>query len=46
MNRTDGLLAIVLELQGKGHQRAEDLAKTFESGTRARKAKHAWSSCD
>jgi hypothetical protein len=34
MNCTDCLLAIVLELQGKGHQRAEDLAKTFEGGTR------------
>ncbi len=30
MNRTDRLLAIVLELQAKGHQRAEDLAATFE----------------
>jgi predicted DNA-binding transcriptional regulator YafY len=30
MNRTDRLLAIVLELQGKGKQRAEDLAATFE----------------
>ncbi|MFL5660289.1 MAG: hypothetical protein ACJ8BW_02960 [Ktedonobacteraceae bacterium] len=26
MNRTDCLLAIILELQGKGRQRAEDLA--------------------
>lgn len=26
MNRTDRLLAIVLELQGKGRQRAGDLA--------------------
>jgi predicted DNA-binding transcriptional regulator YafY len=34
MNRTDRLLAIVLERQGEGHQRAEDLTKTFESGTR------------
>ena len=34
MNRTARLFAIVLELQGKGPQRAEDLAKTFESGTR------------
>ena len=25
MNRTDRLLAIILELQGKGRQRAEDL---------------------
>lgn len=30
MNRTDRLLAIVLELQGKRKQRAEDLAATFE----------------
>src|SRR5919199_6247157 len=34
MNRTDRLLAIVLELQGKGKQRAEDLAKTFETTKR------------
>ncbi|HZU65823.1 MAG TPA: YafY family protein [Ktedonobacteraceae bacterium] len=34
MNRTDRLLAIVLELQGKGHQRAEDLARTFETSKR------------
>jgi len=34
MNRTDRLLAIVLELQGKGKQRAEDLAKTFETSKR------------
>ena len=34
MNRTDRLLAIVLELQGKGHQRAEDLAGTFETSKR------------
>ena len=37
MNRTDRLLAIVLELQGKGKQRAEDLAATSETsrgGTR------------
>ncbi|HEV2582649.1 MAG TPA: YafY family protein [Ktedonobacteraceae bacterium] len=34
MNRTDRLLAIVLELQGKGHQRAEDLAATFETSKR------------
>src|SRR5204863_8379629 len=34
MNRTDRLLAIVLELQGKGHQRAEDLAETFEISKR------------
>jgi predicted DNA-binding transcriptional regulator YafY len=32
MNRTDRLLAIVLELQGKGRQRAQDLAETFEKG--------------
>lgn len=31
MNKTDRLLAIVLELQGKGQQRAEDLARTFET---------------
>jgi len=31
MNKTDRLLAIVLELQGKGRQRAEDLADTFET---------------
>jgi predicted DNA-binding transcriptional regulator YafY len=34
MNRTDRLLAIVLELQGKGKQRAEDLARTFETSKR------------
>lgn len=34
MNRTDRLLAIVLELQGKGWQRAEDLARTFECSKR------------
>ncbi|HVB22974.1 MAG TPA: YafY family protein [Ktedonobacteraceae bacterium] len=34
MNRTDRLLAIVLELQGKGKQRAEDLAETFETSKR------------
>lgn len=34
MNRTDRLLAIVLELQGRGHCRAEDLAKTFETSQR------------
>lgn len=34
MNRTDRLLAIVLELQNKGHQRAEDLAATFETSKR------------
>src|SRR5205823_14791899 len=34
MNRTDRLLAIVLELQGKGQQRAEDLAETFETSKR------------
>jgi predicted DNA-binding transcriptional regulator YafY len=34
MNRTDRLLAIVLELQGKGKQRAEDLARTFETSRR------------
>ena len=34
MNRTDRLLAMVLELQGKGWQRAEDLAATFECSRR------------
>ena len=34
MNRTDRLLAIVLELQRKGRQRAEDLAETFETSKR------------
>lgn len=34
MNRTDRLLAIILELQGKGRQRAEDLARTFETSKR------------
>lgn len=34
MNKTDRLLAIVLELQGKGRQRAEDLAHTFETSKR------------
>ncbi len=34
MNRTDRLLAILLELQGKGQQRAEDLAATFETSKR------------
>src|SRR5690348_3181832 len=34
MNRTDRLLAIVLELQGRGRQRAEDLAETFETSKR------------
>lgn len=34
MNRTDRLLAIVLELQGKGKQRAEDLAAAFETSKR------------
>lgn len=34
MNRTDRLLAIVLELQRKGKQRAEDLAETFETSKR------------
>jgi predicted DNA-binding transcriptional regulator YafY len=34
MNRTDRLLAIVLELQARGKQRAEDLAGTFEVGKR------------
>jgi predicted DNA-binding transcriptional regulator YafY len=34
MNRTDRLLAIVLELQNKGRRRAEDLAATFETSKR------------
>jgi predicted DNA-binding transcriptional regulator YafY len=34
MNRTDRLLAIVLELQAHGKRRAEDLAATFEVGKR------------
>src|SRR5205085_338325 len=34
MNRTDRLLAIVLELQRNGAQRAEDLAATFETSKR------------
>src|SRR5947209_742457 len=34
MNRTDRLLAIVLELQGKRWRRAEDLAATFETSKR------------
>ncbi|GHO44138.1 helix-turn-helix transcriptional regulator [Ktedonospora formicarum] len=34
MNRTDRLLAIILELQGKDRQRAEDLAATFETSKR------------
>ena len=34
MNRTDRLLAIVLELQRKGQQRAEELAITFEVSKR------------
>ena len=34
MNRTDRLLAIVLELQGQGRQRAEDLAARFETSKR------------
>jgi predicted DNA-binding transcriptional regulator YafY len=34
MNKTDRLLAIILELQSKGRQRAEDLAATFETSKR------------
>src|SRR5436305_10264044 len=34
MNRTDRLLAIVLELQAHGGRRAEDLAATFEISKR------------
>jgi predicted DNA-binding transcriptional regulator YafY len=34
MNKTDRLLAIVLELQRKEVLRAEDLANTFETSVR------------
>ena len=34
MNRTDRLLAIVIELQARGKRRADDLAATFEVGKR------------
>ena len=34
MQRSDRLLAIVLELQGRGRRRAEDLAATFETSKR------------
>lgn len=34
MNKTDRMLALVLELQRKGRQRAADLARTFETSTR------------
>lgn len=34
MNRTDRMLAIVLELQAHGRRRAEDLAATFETSKR------------
>ena len=34
MNRTDRLLAIVLELQANGATRAEDLARRFETSKR------------
>lgn len=34
MNRTDRLLALVIELQARGWQRAEDLAATFEISKR------------
>jgi len=34
MNRTDRLLAIVLELQARGSVRAEDLARAFEVSKR------------
>src|SRR5215831_12473891 len=34
MNRTDRLLAIVLEIQGRRHARAEDLAGLFETSKR------------
>ena len=35
MNRTDRLLAILLELQSKGRLRAEDLAATFSVSRRS-----------
>jgi predicted DNA-binding transcriptional regulator YafY len=34
MNKTDRMLAIVLELQARGRRRAEDLARTFETSKR------------
>ncbi|QMV41891.1 helix-turn-helix transcriptional regulator [Cohnella cholangitidis] len=34
MNKTDRMLAIILEIQRKGIQRAEDLATTFETSVR------------
>ncbi len=34
MNRTDRLLALILELQSSGTQRAEDLARIFETSKR------------
>lgn len=34
MNRTDRLLAIVLQLQGRGRMRAEDLAAIYETSVR------------
>ncbi|WP_239615672.1 helix-turn-helix transcriptional regulator [Cohnella mopanensis] len=34
MNKTDRMLAIILEIQRKGMQRAEDLANTFETSVR------------
>jgi len=34
MNKTERMLAIILELQNKGTQRAEDLAATFETSVR------------
>ncbi|WP_256759302.1 YafY family protein [Cohnella sp. WQ 127256] len=34
MNKTDRMLAILLEIQRKGMQRAEDLASTFETSVR------------
>ena len=34
MNRTDRMLAILLELQARGHTRAEDLARRFEVSRR------------
>ena len=35
MNRTDRLMAILLELQARGELRAEDLARTFEVSVRS-----------
>jgi hypothetical protein len=40
MNRTDRLLAIILELQDRKYLRAEDLAVTFEVSKRTYHYKH------